>query len=299
MPITRSAAAALLAAAAVACRREPPLPADLSGRLIFVSDRGGRDAIYQRTLPAGEEELLLGLHEPVGDPALSPDGQALAFSMGGRIGLLDLASRSTRFLTLGVDWKDSHPAWRPDGKVLAVTSRRPNSQNHDVHLLFTAAPTGGEVRQVLTDTPGLDETSAVYSPDGSFVVLVRAGGVYRLEPDTGRASRLITGFRVMRGVAFLASDRLLAPWTEGKQLGLDLMGTDGKNRETLTQGSVFFRDATASPDGRYLAATVDFEADVMRLRQRAEIRLLDVRGQTLGVLARSWRSNNHSPAWGR
>lgn len=290
---------ALLAAAAVACSREPPLPADLTGRLIFVSDRGGRDAIYQKKLPTGEEELLLGLHEPVGDPALSPDGRTLAFSMGGRIGLLDLATRATRFLTLGVDWKDSHPAWRPDGKALAVTSRRPNSQNHDLHLLFIAAPTGGEVRQVLTDTPGLDETSAAYSPDGSFVVLVRAGGVYRLEPDTGRASRLITGFRVMRGVAVLASGRLLAPWTEGKQFGLDLMDTDGKNRETLTQGSVFYRGATASPDGRYLAVTVDFEADVMRLRQRAEVRLLDARGQAVAVLARSWRVNNHSPAWGR
>lgn len=297
--MNRPAVAALLAAAVVACRREPPLPADLTGRLIFVSDRGGRDAIYQKKLPAGEEELLLGLHDPVGDPALSPDGQALAFSMGGRIGLLDLATRATRFLTLGVDWKDTHPVWRPDGKALVVTSRRPDSQNHDAHLLFLAVPTGGEARQALTDTPGLDETSAAYGSDGSFVVLVRAGGVYRLEPGTDRAHRLITGFRVMRGVSFLPSGRLLAPWTEGKQFGLDLMDTDGKNRETVTQGGVFYRDAAASPDGRYLAVTVDFEADVMKLRQRAEIRLLDGRGQAVGFLVRSWRSNSHSPAWGR
>jgi len=290
--------AVLLAAAVVACNREPPLPADLSGRLIFVSDRGGRDAIYQKKLPAGEDELLLGLHEPLADPALSPDGRTLAFSMGGRIGFLDLATHGTRFLTLGVDWKDSHPSWRPDGKALVVTSRRPDSQNHDLHLLFTAAPPGGEARQSLTDTSGLDEISPSFSPDGSFLALVRAGGVYRLEPGTDRAHRLNTGFRVMRGVSFLPSGRLLAPWTEGKQFGLDLMDAEGKNRETLTQGSVFCRDAGASPDGRYLAVTVDFEADAMRLRQQVEIRLLDARGRALGALVRSWRSNNHSPQWG-
>jgi len=290
---------ALLAAAVAACHRDPPLPSDLSGRLVFVSDRGGRDAIYQKKLPAGEAELLLGLHEPVGDPALSLDGQALAFSMGGRIGIMDVAARVPRFLTLGVDWKDSRPAWRPDGKALAVISRRPDAQNHDIHLLFTATPTGVEARQPLTDTPGLDETAAAFSPDGSFLALVRSGGVYRLEPGTDRASRLITGFRVMRGVAFLTSGRLLSPWTEGKLFGLDMMETDGKGRETLAQGSVFYREVAASPDGRYLAATVGFETDVMRLRQRAEIRLLDARGQAVGVLARSWRSNSHSPVWGR
>jgi Tol biopolymer transport system component len=287
----------VLAAAVLACHREPPLPTDLSGRLIFVSDRGGRDAIYQKKLPAGAEELLLGLHEPLADPALSPDGRMLAFGMGGRIGLLDLATRGTRFLTQGVDWKDSHPAWRPDGKALVVTSRRPDSQNHDLHLLFTAAPTGGEARQALTDTPGLDEISPCFGPDGSFLVLVRAGGVYRLEPGTDRAHRLNTGFRVMRGVSFLPSGRLLAPWTEGKQFGLDLMDVEGKNRETLAQGRVSWRDASASPDGRYLAATADFEADAVGLRQQVEIKLLEARGRILGTLVQGWRSNNHSPHW--
>ncbi len=293
------AAAVSLAVVLAACQRSTRLPADLKGRLVFVSDRGGRSAIYQKRLPVGEEELLLGLHEPVADPALSLDGRTLAFSMGGRIGIMDLEARTPRFLTLGVDWKDSRPAWRPDGKALLAISRRPDSQNHDVHLLFTTAPSGGEVRQPLTDTPGLDESAAAFSAEGSFLALVRAGGVYRLEPGIDRASRLITGFRVMHGVVFLDSGRLLSPWTEGKLFGLDLMDADGKGRETLVQGSVYYREVTASPDGRYLAVTVGFENDVMSLRQRAEIRLLDAHGQALGLLARSWRSNNHSPAWGR
>ena len=191
MSITRAAAAALLAAAAVACHREPPLPADLAGRLVFVSDRGGRDAIYQKKLPTGEEGCSASTSRWA--TALSPDGQALASAWGPHRPWI-WCTRATRFLTLGVDWKDTRPAWRPDGKALAVTSRRPNSQNHDLHLLFIAAPTGGEVRQVLTDPPGLHETSAVYSPDGPSLVLVRAGGV-TAGTGTGRASRLITGFR--------------------------------------------------------------------------------------------------------
>ncbi len=280
-----------------ACSRSGALPGDLRGKVYFVSDRDGRDAVFAKELPSGKESPFLAIDEPVGDPALSPDGGQMAFAMGGRIGLLALASKQTRLLTLGVDWKDSHPSWRPDGKALVVTSRRPDSQNHDVHLLFATAPAGGEVRQILTDTPGLDEASPRFAPGGGHVLFVRDGGVFRLEPG-GRAHRLTAGFRILRALSLLPSGRLVTPWTEGKTFGLEAMDAEGNNRETLAQGPAFYRDVTPSPDGRYFAATVGYEADAMRLRQRAEIRLLDAQGRAVGALVRSWRSNNHSPFWG-
>src|SRR5262249_28518354 len=103
--------------------RPDPYPRDLRGTLYFVSDREGIDALYVRHLPPGDALPLATTAEPVKDPALSPDGSRLAFVMGGRIGLLSLPGGSPRFLTLGVDFQDAQPAWRPDGKGLVVSTR--------------------------------------------------------------------------------------------------------------------------------------------------------------------------------
>ena len=83
--------------------RPTPLPADAAGSLLFVSDREGQDALYIRRLPKGEPRRLVVTGEPVGDPALSPDGSRLAFVMGGRIGLVSLPRGEIRFVTLGVE----------------------------------------------------------------------------------------------------------------------------------------------------------------------------------------------------
>ena len=105
--------------------REIPLPPDLTGTLVFVSDRGGADTLYARTLPAGPDRRLTWFSEAVREPAVSPDRRRVAFSVGGRIGVVSLATGDVRLLTLGVDWRDSMPAWRPDGQALVVASRKP------------------------------------------------------------------------------------------------------------------------------------------------------------------------------
>ncbi|HWX23637.1 MAG TPA: hypothetical protein VN083_01285, partial [Vicinamibacteria bacterium] len=82
------------------------LPA-LRGHLVFVSDRSGIDALYSKDLATGDERQLTFLSEPVREPALSPDGKAVAFSMGGRVGLVWPESDRFQILTLGVDWRDT------------------------------------------------------------------------------------------------------------------------------------------------------------------------------------------------
>jgi Tol biopolymer transport system component len=283
---------------AAGCRGER-LPADLSGTLVFVSDRDGRDAVYLRRLPDGADFLLAGLDEPVDEPALSPDGRRVAFSMGGRIGVVMVDTHEVKFVTLGVDWKDATPTWRPDGKAVVVSSRRGSGQNADLHLLMLGAPAGADVRRPLTRTDHLDETSPSYSPDGTSIAFVRGDNVYRLFPSDGSIRRLTGGFRLVRQARFLPSGRLLCLWSQGKTFGLDAMDADGGNRETLSQGTAYYRTVAPSPDGRYLAATFSYEADALRFRQRDEVRLLDAHGQPLGTLVRASGSGTHSPHWGR
>jgi hypothetical protein len=79
---------------------------------------------------------------------------------------------------------------------------------------------------------------------------------------------------------------------------------DGKNGETLQQGSVFYRTAVPSPDGRYLAATFTFDLGfrfwtAVGFPHREELRLLDLRGTPVAELAGSWRHANHTASWAR
>jgi Tol biopolymer transport system component len=300
----------LLAAAAAAGawfwqgRGAPPLPADLKGTLVFVSGRAGLDSLFVKRLPDGEERRLTLESEPVAEPALSADGARAAFVVGGRIGLATLANGDVRLLTLGVDWKDATPAWLPDGRGLVVCSRRAPGERADLHVLaFAAPPPDGQVeRRPLLTTPAFDETQPVVSGDGKALTFLRGEHLFRLTLADGRVKRLTGGFRQYRALRRLPSERLLALWSQDKQFGIDLIDADGGKRETLSQGSVFYRNVAPSPDGRYLAATFTFDLgfhplDALRGRSE-ELRLLDASGRELGVLARSWRRGNHSPAWG-
>ena len=272
----------------------------LKGTLVYVSDREGRDALYLRRLPDGADFQIVSQDEPVGEPALSPNGKDVAFTMGGRVGIVSLDSYNARFVTLGVDWKDSTPSWRPDCRALVVSSRPSDGVRPDLHLLTLDPTSGLALREPLLQTPFLDETTPTFSPDGRFVVFVRQDNLYRLEIRDRRIRRLTGGFRIMRSPRFLLSGRLVCLWTQGKQFGIDLMDADGEKRETVGTGSAFYRTIAPSPDGRYLAATLSFETNVIALRQTEEIRLLSLGGgQPAGALAKSWRRSNHSPDWGR
>ena len=146
----RTRALLLLAALVVAAgawawlRRPAPLPAGLEGAIVFVSDRDGPPALYWRRLPRDRERRLTFGSEAVGEPAVSPDGTRVAFSMNGRIGVVAVASGETRLLTLGVDWRDAQPSWLPDGRRLVVSSRRRPGDPAGLHLLEPGVPPDGD-----------------------------------------------------------------------------------------------------------------------------------------------------------
>jgi Tol biopolymer transport system component len=296
---------ALLAALA-ATSRETPLPPSLEGVVVYVSNRDGVDALYERRLPHGEDRRLTFQSEPVRDPAVSPDGLKVAFSMGGRIGLVSRGSGDVSFLSLGVDWVDTSPSWRPDGEALVVAARRAGAPNADIHFLAASidALIGQAERKPLTVTPGLDESLPIFGPDASFIIFIREENLFRMGLTDGRTRRITSGFHRVRAARFLPSGRLLALWTEGKTYGIDAMDSDGKNRETLSEGSTYYRTIAPSPDGRFLLATYTFDLgfhalDALKLRQTEEVRLLDLQGRSLARLVHSWRDQNHSPAWTR
>ena len=299
------AVAAVLAVVLLAAlfRTGHSLPPNLAGTLVFVSDRDGTEALYWRRLPKDRPRRLTQASEPMRDPAIAPDGARVAFAMGGRIGIATVATGAVRVVTLGVDFRDAMPAWLPGGKGLVVSSRRSSGETASLHLLELEGD-GAVGRHPLTQTRGLDDTSPVVSPIGSFVVFVREDHLWRVSLADGRTVRLTGGFRKSRAPRFLPSGRLVCLWSEGKQHGIDVLDADGKNRETLWQGSIYYRTIAPSPDGRYFAVTFTYDlafhpADALKRRQTEEVRLLDQRGRPVAILERSGRFINHSPDWGR
>jgi Tol biopolymer transport system component len=285
--------------------REVPLPPDVGGTLLYLSDRGGADTLYARALPEGAERRLTYFTEAVREPALSPDGSRVAFSVGGRIGVVSLATGDVRLWTYGIDYRDSQPAWRAAGQALAVAARRPGETFADVPLLAPLATTGGRTgRTPITLTRGLDESAPAMAPDGSFVVFVREDNLVRQELGSGRTRRLTGGFRKTRQPLFLPGGRILCLWALEKEFGIDVMDGDGRHRVTLNQGTTYYRTLAASPDGRFFAATFSFDLrfhpiDALRPRHVEEVHLLDAHGAFLAPLARAFRDSNHSPQWAR
>jgi Tol biopolymer transport system component len=298
-----AALALLLAVGWLVLRPASPLPPGLSGAIVFVSDREGTPALYWRRLPRDRERRLTFGSEAVGEPSVSTDGTRVAFSMNGRIGVVAVASGDTLVLTLGVDWKDAQPAWLPDGRRLVVSARRRAGEPAGLHLL-DPAPDGSVARSPLTQPRASDDAQPAPSPDGTFVVFVREEHLMRVDLADGRVRRLTGGFKRERSPRFLSPGRIVCAWSEGKRHGVDVVDAEGKAREALAEGGAFYRTLAPSPDGRFLAATLTWDAgfrplDALVGAQEEEVRLLDAFGREVAHLEGSRRHANHSPDWGR
>ncbi len=296
------AVVSLAVAAWLALGERSALPPDLAGALVFESDRDGASALYWRRLPRDRERRLTFGSEPAREPAVSPDGTRVAFSMNGRVGVVAVASGEVKVLTLGVDWKDAQPAWLPDGRRIVVSARRREGEPRSLHLLEPAAD-GSVSRHPLTQARASDDSSPTASPDGAFVVFVREDRLMRVELGDGRVARLSGGFKRDRSPRFLSPGRLVCAWSEGKSHGIDTIDLATKGRETLVAGASLYRTLAPSPDGRFLAVTRSADAALpplaVLLGQREEVQLLDVAGRERGRLEFSRRHANHSPDWGR
>jgi Tol biopolymer transport system component len=206
-------------------------------------------------------------------------------------------------LTLGVDWKDAQPDWFPDGRRLVVAARKRAGEPASLHLLEPGAD-GSVARRALTQARGGDDQSPAASPDGAWVAFVREDRLMRVDLDGGRLTRLTGGFKRERSPRFLGPGRLACAWSEGKKHGIDAIELATRERQTLTEGGVFYRTLAPSPDGRFLAVTRSWDSGVPRFAgllgaAKEEVRVFDSSGHEQGRLVASSRHANYSPDWGR
>jgi len=161
--------------------------------IAFVSERGGSKSIWKIPRLGGSPVMLI---HNAKDPAISPDGQSIAFARPGaagfhRIAIASLADPSGAVeLTDEEDglWDHENPSWSPDGSTLCYSDFR------DLWLVST----GGGPAQVLTTEHAIDGEPA-WTPDGRRIYFssMRGGsfalwslslsgeGPQRLTPGTG------------------------------------------------------------------------------------------------------------------
>lgn len=246
-----------------------------ASRIAFLSDRGGGEAqLHVIRVDGGEARRLTDLESGAGLPAWSPDGSALVFSAPVASGappgaprvvtralyksdgegfvldrpthlfLISAEGGEARQITRG-DANESHPAWSPDGRLIAFSRTRTGPRDAHRSDLWVIEPSAGGLRQVTRSCPLAtmpswspdSRTIAFYSPreeGGSrrHLWIVGAGGeadarmitsedteVAELQPPPRRVGRALLRRGARAGEGLTAARERRSSMREGRGQG--------------------------------------------------------------------------------
>ena len=150
-------------------------------------------------------------------------------------------------------WPFSAPEWSPDGTQLVFTSP---SRSSRLGQIYRIDADGSGLTQ-LTHGTGIDADSASWSPDGSKIVLKRAGsGEYAIWVMNADGSGLVR----LTSELYDNSDPTFTP--DGKHIlyasqkdgysAIWIMNADGSNKRRLTPAALEAASPDVSPDGSHV-----------------------------------------------
>ncbi|MEQ9449874.1 MAG: DPP IV N-terminal domain-containing protein, partial [Rhodospirillaceae bacterium] len=157
-----------------------------------------------------------------GLPSLSPNGEMFVFTRNTKpddddqsnidIYVMPVSGGEARLLTPDTfDFRDTSPAWAPDGQRIAFTSDRNGFNNLVVIDIAT-----GETRMLLTED--VEHSEPRWSPDGNWISFTKnldyQYHIFRISPDGGRAQQLTTRGGVNGGSQATGQTRGMHIWSD-------------------------------------------------------------------------------------
>ncbi|HXW13708.1 MAG TPA: PDZ domain-containing protein [Terriglobia bacterium] len=231
--------------------------------IYFGSDRGPehRINIYSYSLKTKQTKQLTDFKDyDVDWPSLGPD--AIVFTNGGYLYTFDLKSQKAQKLTVYLpgDRDLARPRWAnvsryvtdfdisPEGNRAVLTARGD---------IFTVPAKDGSIRN-LTQTPGIREKYAAWSPDGKWIAYLsdRTGEqeIYITPQDgMGKETRITTDGKMFRMPPVWSPDSKKLLFAD-KDLRLFYVDIDQKTPVLIDQGKYFdITDYVWAPDSKWVA----------------------------------------------
>jgi Tol biopolymer transport system component len=239
--------------------------------LLYVSANGTSESIW-KLVNGTATELWSGKGARVfGGPAISPDGQRIAFSVRQHeqsfLYMMQADGTNARVVDDSLDLQGA-PAWAPDGQ--SITSA---TDDHGVPHLFRV-PIDGRPPAPFVREYSVDPT---WAPDGRFVVYSGPdiGTTFSVKAVTAEATPhplpALTLTRGARRIVFLPGGRalvLLRGDIQHKDLWLVDLKTGAERQLTNFAPEFDIRDFDISPDGR--------EVVIERVQEHSNVVLLDL-----------------------
>ena len=163
----------------------------IGNTLYFRSDRDGEFNLYAYDTGAGQVRALTSFTDfPV--LAASAGGGRIVYERAGWLYLLDPATAESRKLSIGVpaDLRETRPRWVGGNRYIRNTSLSPTGARVALEFrgeIVTVPAEKGDARN-LTNSPGANDRSPAWSPDGSRIAWFSdEGGEYKLHvaPQSG------------------------------------------------------------------------------------------------------------------